>query len=101
MSPYTLRRSIEDATVRAFVDGQALTGWVSEAQALAAVREHAGWRGAIPWRDDAAGIERVIERVGGPRTTRQAQRANAAVVRVLEVEREAEVLARLGTEATP
>lgn len=76
MTGLTLRRSA--AGVVLLVDGRPVTRPVSEAQALAAARELAGWRGASVWQD-ADGTEYVVPRIGGPVTTLEAQRGAAAV----------------------
>lgn len=76
MTGLTLRRS--PAGVVLLVDGRPVTRPVSEAQAIAAAREIAGWRGASLW-EDADGTEYVVERIGGPRTTAEAQAATIAV----------------------
>lgn len=78
MTGFTLRRS--PAGVVLHVDGQPVTGVVSEEQAIAAARELAGWRGASLW-EDADGTVRVLERIGGPRTTVEAQAGSVAVRR--------------------
>lgn len=82
MTGFTLTRS--PAGVVLHVDGQPVTGVVSEEQAIAAVLRltaEAGraWRGAFVWPDTGDGAERVLERVGGPASTLEAQAASAAV----------------------
>lgn len=76
MTGFTLVRS--PAGVVLHVDGRPVTRPVSDEQAIAAARELAGWRGASLW-EDADGTVYVVERIGGPRTTAEAQAASAAI----------------------
>lgn len=78
MTGFTLRRTPAGAILH--VDGQPVTRPVSDEQAIAAARELAGWRGASLW-EDADGTVYVVERIGGPRTTVEAQAGTIAVRR--------------------
>jgi hypothetical protein len=78
MTGFTLRRSPAGSVL--LVDGHAVTRPVSDEQAIAAARELADWRGASLW-EDADGTVRVLERIGGPRTTVEAQAGSVAVRR--------------------
>lgn len=80
MTGFTLHRT--PAGVVLHVDGQPVTRPVSDEQAIAAARELAGWRGASLW-EDADGTVYVVERIGGPRTTLEAQAGTIAVRRAI------------------
>lgn len=81
MTGLTLHRTPAGSVLH--VDGRPVTRPVSDAQVVAAARELAGWRGASLW-EDADGTVYVVERVGGPRTTAEAQAGTIAVRREIE-----------------